>query len=348
MIHLNLFDLNIKITPLLDTLCLEKISDETYFSNKYSNYISNSRLSLINPSQDGSPEKFFEGFKPKYSAAFDLGSGVHCMCLQSDLYTICDEVNKPTAKMGALADRLYPIYKQGIITDEDIIEQATIIDYYGGSLSDSKISNIREKCASYWEGRRAFESSYLGKKEPLYFDSKSRQTVLNCVEALNKNTKIQDLLHPKGIIEDPIYDTEQAILLEVKVEIDEYPEFRLRIKSKLDHYSIDKELNTITVNDVKTIGKIVSEMDSNIKRFHYNRELAMYAWLLSLCAEKFYNMKSPMVKGNYLVVSTIPQYYTKVLPMTKGMFMEGWKEFEYLLKLVARYVATEYTTFGLY
>ena len=66
--------MNIKITPLLDTLCLEKISDETYFSNKYSNYISNSRLSLINPSQDGSPEKFFEGFKPKYSAAFDLGN----------------------------------------------------------------------------------------------------------------------------------------------------------------------------------------------------------------------------------------------------------------------------------
>lgn len=62
-----------KITPLIDTLRLQKIEDEEYFSKKYSNYISNSRLGLINPSQDGSFEKFIQGFKPIYSAAFDLG-----------------------------------------------------------------------------------------------------------------------------------------------------------------------------------------------------------------------------------------------------------------------------------
>ena len=54
---------NIKIIPLLDTLRLQKIDDSEYFSKKYSGYISNSRLSLINPKQDGSPEKFFNGFK---------------------------------------------------------------------------------------------------------------------------------------------------------------------------------------------------------------------------------------------------------------------------------------------
>ena len=62
------------ITPLLDTLRLQKIDDEEYFSEKYSNYISNSRLGLINPDEDGSPERFFAGFKPMYSAAFDLGN----------------------------------------------------------------------------------------------------------------------------------------------------------------------------------------------------------------------------------------------------------------------------------
>ena len=143
-------------------------------------------------------------------------------------------------------------------------------------------------------------------------------------------------------------EMEQAILLDVLVEMPNGHKFILKLKAKLDNYTIDKENNIVTVNDVKTIGKIVSEMQGNIDRYHYNREFAVYAYLLCRCAEKFYNMKSPMVKGNSLVVSTIPQYYTKVLPMTKGMFMEGWKEFEYLLKLVARYVATEYTTFGLY
>lgn len=65
----------IKITPLLDTLRLEKISDSVYFSEPYKNYVSNSRLGLIYDFEIGleTPERFFEGFKPKYSAAFDLG-----------------------------------------------------------------------------------------------------------------------------------------------------------------------------------------------------------------------------------------------------------------------------------
>jgi hypothetical protein len=340
--------MNIKIVPLLDTLYLQKISDEEYFSKKYSNYISNSRLSLINPEQEGTPEKFFQGFKPVYSAAFDLGSGVHQLTLQKDLFEICDAVDKPTAKLGALADRLYPIYLKGNIDDKDIAQQAAIIDYYGGNLSSNRLKEVRNKCSKYWSDRKKFEQSYKGDKEILYFDLRSRETVKNCVKALSNNKNIQALLHPMGLLEDPISETEQAILLDVEVEIEGYPKFKLKIKSKLDHYSIDPESNTITVNDVKTIGKIVSEMNNNISRFHYNREIAMYSWLLSLCAKKFYNLDNPTVKGNYLVVSTIPQYYTKVLPMTKAMFKEGWEEFVKLLKSVAKSVAVDHQDFGIW
>lgn len=337
------------IKPLIDTLRLQKIDDEEYFSKKYSNYISNSRLSLINPDQDGNPEKFFQGFKPIYSAAFDLGSGVHQLTLQNDLFDVCMTVNKPTAKMGALADRLFHLYKEkGEVTDEDIIKEATTIDYYGGNLSSSKIEAVREKCEPYWRDRLEYSSSYKGSKEVLYFDPKSREIVLNCIDSLSKNKKIQNLLNPKGLVEDPISDTEQAILLDIEVEIEGYPKFILKLKSKLDHYSIDKETNTITVNDVKTIGKIVSEMPSNIERFHYNREIAMYSWLLSLCAKKYYDMDNPTVKGNYLVVSTIPGHYTKVLPMTCKMFKEGWDEFKRLLQLVAESVAKEHSDFGIW
>ena len=45
----------IKITPLLDTLRLENISDASYFGEHYSDYISNSRMGLINPAQGGTP-----------------------------------------------------------------------------------------------------------------------------------------------------------------------------------------------------------------------------------------------------------------------------------------------------
>lgn len=342
---------DIKITPLIDTLRLEKIDDAIYFSEPYKNYVSNSRLGLIYDFEIGleTPDKFFAGFKPKYSAAFDLGSGTHQLCLQNDLYEVVMTVDKPTAKMGALADRLYPIYKDHLPNSEEIIKEATIIDYYGGNLSENKIKGVYEKCIPYWESRKAFEASYDGTKELLFFDPKSRETVLNCVSALNNNKNIQNLLHPKGLIEDPISECEQAILLDVKIEVPGFDSFILRLKAKLDNYTIDKENNVITVNDVKTIGKIVSEMEGNIAKFRYNREFAVYAYLLKLCSEKFYGMVNPTIKGNYLVVSTIPSYYTKVIPMTKKMYKEGFEEFSFLLRMVAKYVTTdEYKDFGIW
>lgn len=64
---------DIKLEPLLDTLIIDKINDEVYFSPTYKNYISNSRLSLLNPKQQGSPEKFFAGFKQSFNPSFALG-----------------------------------------------------------------------------------------------------------------------------------------------------------------------------------------------------------------------------------------------------------------------------------
>lgn len=65
----------IEITPLIETLEFKKLDDSVYFSNKYSKYISNSRLSLLNPLQDGNPKLFFEGLGKhnKYSDALIFG-----------------------------------------------------------------------------------------------------------------------------------------------------------------------------------------------------------------------------------------------------------------------------------
>lgn len=341
---------DIKITPIIESLKLQKISDEVYFSEPYRNYISNSRLGLINPKQGGSPESFFNGFKSTYSQAFELGSFVHMLSLQKELYEVVNSVDRPSAKMGALADRLYKIYNGHIPTAEDICKEAAAIDYYGGNLSQKRIDEVIEKCSDYWLKRKQFERKYKGDKTLLFYDPKLRETGLNCVNALENNKKIQDLLHPKGLIIDPISEMEQAILLDVIVEVPNCPKFILKLKAKLDNYTIDEENNTLCVNDVKTIGKIVSEMPNNIQRFHYNREFAVYGFLLKLCAEKFYGMKNPTMKGNYLVVSTIPGHYTKVIPMTKAMFIEGLNEFKYLLRLVAQNVATnpEYKDFGIW
>ena len=339
----------IQITPLLDTLRLEKISDSEYFSDHYKNYISNSRLSLINPTQGGSREKFFKGFQPIYSSSLDLGSTVHQMCLQSEYFTICNEVNKPTAKVGVIADKHYPNFNGEIPSKEDICKIATEIDYYHGILSDKQYQTVIDKCMPYWASRHDFEQSYTGVEEVIYLDPKTRETASACITALNNNKSVQKILHPDGLIETPISENEQAILLDVEVKIPESSKtFVLRLKSKLDNYTIDKESNTICVNDIKTLGRILSEFSTNVDRYRYNRELSMYSFLLGLCAKKFYNMDSPKVKGNYLVVSTIPQYYSKVVPMTKKDFLEGWNEFKTLLRMVAQAVYEEYPEFAIW
>ena len=125
---------NIKITPLIDTLRLQKISDEVYFSERYANYISNSRLSLINPEQEDNPQAFFEGLSKnnKYSDALIFGSAVHELTLQPELFYLCFDVDRPTAKAGFMADELYSKFKGNVPTDEAIKDASNKIDYYKG------------------------------------------------------------------------------------------------------------------------------------------------------------------------------------------------------------------------
>lgn len=329
----------IKLRPLLETLRLEKISDSVYFSETYKNYVSNSRLGLINPRQEGSPDKFFTGFTNFYSPSLIIGSAIHELVLQPESFELSEDIGKPTAKLGLMADELYPLFIQHPITKDDVINASNKVDYYKGKITKELVSKILESCTPYWKARQQKELDLSQDKEIIYLDTKSLEITKSCVLALQNNKYVQELLHPKGIIDDPISENEQAILLDVEVNCPNGKQFILHLKSKLDNYTIDTESNTIVVNDIKTIGKIVSEMDSNIKRFYYSREFGMYIYLLKMCAEKFYGLKNPKIQANYLIVSTIPNFYSKVRPVSYSEIKQGFHEFKTLLKYVAYNIA---------
>lgn len=324
----------IKLTPLLDTLQLVKISDAEYFSPKYGEYISNSRLGLLNPRQGGSPESFFTGFKDEgFISSLVIGSAVHELVLQNESFELAPALGKPTAKMGAMADELYPVWLKHPIRTSDITEASNKINYYKGKLTPDRIKQVNEQCIPYWKARKQLVSN--SNKELIYLDDKSRDTVYNCVEALTNNPQVQELLHPSGLIDAPISLNENALLLDVQAECPNGKTFIIHLKAKLDNFTIDLESDTVVVNDVKTIGKVVSEIDSNISKYHYSRELAMYLFLLRLYVIKEYGIENPTMKANYLVVSTIPQYYTKVRAMTKKECYAGLHEFRTLLRYAA-------------
>lgn len=330
---------NIKITPLVDTIKLCKISDEVYFSDEYADYISNSRLGLLNPLQDGSPEAFFKGKHFQISDSLLLGSAVHQCYLQEDDYYLCFDADRPTGKAGAIADEVFNYRDKDL--ENAIYKAADKVDYYKGKLDDKKLKILLDKCEPYWQQRAEYESRNTLTKTPIYLDKKAREKAQQCVHALKRNQYINKIMHPKGIITDPISENEQAVLMDIQIDMPEQS-FIFKLKSKIDNYTIDLETNTLCINDVKTLGKILSEFDNNFKRFHYARELALYSWLMQLYVKKQYDVDDWTIKSNCLVVSTIPDYYTKVYKVTKGDFKEGFEEFKYLIRLAAYYYSKGY------
>lgn len=330
---------NVKLIPLFDTIQLIEMSDEEYFSDKWAGYISNSKLALINPDQDGSPQIYKEGLSkhPKYSDSLVFGSAVHELVLQPKEFAVVNNVDRPTAKMGAMADELYKTFlsNKGVVSDKDIIAASDKIDYYKGKMDSIKIENVKDKCINYWWDRRDWESGHNNSEiEPIYLDPKSREKLQLCLASVEANKEVQDLLHPKGVFEEPISMNEAALFMDVKAE-HEGKETILKLKGKLDNFTIDIETNEVVLNDLKTTGHWLIDFGDSFKKYHYNRQMAMYAWMLRSYVQKQYNIKPSSLMANMLLVCTVPDYRAGVFRVTNGEIRKGFLEFKDLLQRVA-------------
>lgn len=323
--------------PMLDTLQLLDISDDVYFSESYANYISNSRLKLINPEQGGSPQLYKKGLAGGImTESLFRGSVVHCITLQPDDYVIAPLTTRPTAKLGLLADECFKQFKtKWDVTDDEIIAASNKVDYYKNMMTQDRIKAIRESCKPYWEGRTDWESRSQDKREPLFLDSKSWEIVQACLKSLQEHKGIQNLLHPKGITQEPIVCNEGTLIMDVRAIVDGR-ETILKLKAKLDNFSINLETNTIFLNDLKTSGHILAEFGTNsFVNFHYSRQAAMYLWLLYLYANKTYGLVNPNMYVNFMVVSTIPDYRAGIYECSNSEIEQGMFEFKRLLRMVA-------------
>lgn len=338
----------IKITPLLETLRFEDIDDHIYFSEKYSGYVSNSRLGLINPAQDGSPKNYFEGLTKhnKFSDSLIFGSAIHECVLQPESFYLVNEVDRPTAKTGYIADYCWDMSdKSGKLPLDDIFQTAAVkFDYYSGLLTKTKLETLKKNITPYFKQRAAYESTgHDVSFHPIYLDPKSRDRLNGCLTSLATNAPIQALLNPLDSSGKELpHGNEKTILLDVQIEIPDQKPFVLRLKSKLDNYTIDEENNVIIVNDLKTTSKWCKYFNEAFTNFHYFREMGMYTYLLNLVSQKYFNLKNPEIQSNCLVVETMPDYMSSVYKVSNNELVRGFKEFTYLLRLVAFYTAFGY------
>lgn len=325
---------DIKLIPILDSIYYEEMSDERYFSSEFSEYISNSRLSLINPLQDGSPEKYLAGTGSQYSDSLVLGSAVHELILQPEEFEVAEGIERPTAKMGAMADELFKIYQvNGKVSNEDIIKASDRIGYFKGKMNDVKIDNVIQQCTHYWNDRFSWEQGNM-EKIPIYLDAKNKEKLAHCISSVSKHKGIQSLLHPEGFTETPISMNEAALFIDIKAEY-EGKETILKLKGKLDNFTIDLETNSIVLNDLKTTGHYISKFSESYEKYHYYRQMALYLWMLQLYVKSDYNIDLNSLTANMLLVSTVPEYKAGIYKVSKNDISKGFKELSDLLKRVA-------------
>lgn len=341
----------VKIEIIPETIRCFKLTDEEYFTNpEYKDYISNSKLSLINPDEEGSEEKFESGFDSKYSASYALGSAVHAITLQPDEYIISD-LKTPNGKLGIFVTEVLNFRKLGNTIEKSFKLASEKADYYSGKLSATRIKTaIKGGLAFYLKYNKEEKKG----KETLYLSESIYEKWESCMNGVYNNPQIQGLLNPEGLLEDPQSYNEYAIFCEVDVTINGKTT-RVKLKAKLDNFTINHESNTVTLNDLKTTGKPVNFfMGSKVKeldgegndryvfykgsfdKYHYYRQLGMYLWLLQAWVKKECGVCYSS-KANLLVVETIPHFRSKVYPVNGKQIKKGLDEFKELITLVVEW-----------
>lgn len=342
-----------KIEIIPETIKVIKLTDEEYFSvPEYRDYISNSKLGLLNPEEGGSLEKYLTGFSSDYSDSFALGSAVHAMILQPDFFTISD-LRKPGGKLGLFAEKVFEFRKQGLTIQDAIIKASEDANYYSGKLSPTRLKTAIRSSLPFYIKRLAVQEDI--DKKTLYLSDTIATKYEQCVTGVLSDSKIMGTLFPQGLLSPAEVFNEYAIFAEVNVTLEDDRIIRLKIKAKLDNYTINHETQELTLNDLKTTGKPIGFFmgnwvkginpetgledkiwyDGSFQKFHYYRQMGMYLWMLS-CAIKHLNGINYDLKANMLVVETIPEFRSRIYSVSGTQIKKGLEEFKKLLILVAK------------
>ncbi len=277
-----------KIKVIKDSIRRVQMSDEEYFGPKYKNYVSNSKLGLLNPAQGGSPQKFFEGFKSSGSQAFALGSAVHQLTLEPNDYVLSD-ITTPSGKLGKMYAKfiehltkeslLDPLIKElnattdskfdkfiELIETNPNIERGLVlacldaeyyvkdVENYSGEGLPSRIKTGLIKVFAHFI---ADKPEMIDGKRVIYLPSDLYEKCKSCTNSLKADVSIQNALNW------PLSYCEDVVLAELEISFpkdfnDDFSEMITTIvpvKIKIDNWTIDHSDKKFVLNDLKTTGK---------------------------------------------------------------------------------------------
>lgn len=319
------------------------MSDEEYFSSKYSHYLSNSRIGLLNPDEGGSFEKFERGYDSKYSDSFALGGAVHCKVLQEDEFEIAT-IQKPNGKLGVFIEALIEHEKKGL-SRKDAAKQASIdTDYYSKNFTDKRLQTAMEKGGEFYEQKLVYPEDEEG-IESIFLSVANYEKYLQIMDGIARS-KIGNYINPLGLLDTPESYNEYAIFCDLEV-IDGETTTIVPIKGKIDNFTVCHENEEIVLNDLKTTGKPVlffmggtdkegNWYDGSMQKFRYYRQMGLYGWLLMAAMKQIHGLEYKF-KANMLVVETIPDFRSKIYKVTNSHIKAGMQEFKELIKGYVRW-----------
>ena len=325
---------DIKISPIYESVHREKMSDERYFSDEFSDYISNSRLKLINPKDGGSPSKYKAGFTGEFTNSLAIGSAVHCLLLQGDTFVLGPDINKPSAKLGLVIDKIREYRIKGYTVNESINKACLDIHYYEKNINPSRIKSIIKSGFEYYKNCK-----YILDDHAIILSSKDREIVKRCLNNLNTH-RVKRILNPIDLFGEEMDSfNEEAFFINL---IGKYKdkECEIKLKMKADNWTLDIENKIVTLNDLKTTGHSINtfmEKDGSFYKFSYYRQFALYLWIILQYCKKELAFKSDewIYKCNVIVVETIQDNKVGIFPISKELLDYGRTEFCKLLKMVA-------------
>lgn len=330
-----------KVELLKDSIEKKEMSDLEYFSN-YVDYISNSRLKLINPLENGSPIRYLEN-ESVTTPSLIFGSCIHQLILQPEEFELVYYEHKPSGKLGLFIEHLVDNRVNKKQDAETAIRNASISsNYYSNKLSKNLLKTALLK------GRQYYKDLYFNNfknytKTPIIVSLKNYQEIVNCMDNFRRSNSYR-ILNKQNITHTKENHNEEAIFAHFKVTLPTKEEVILPFKAKLDNYSIDPDFNEIILNDIKTTSHEVNSFmgqknpEDNTKwqfgsfqRYHYYRQIAVYMFIL----QNLINKPDYKYSANILAIESSGEYNSRVFKISNEYIKLGIKELKNLLCRIA-------------
>lgn len=286
--------------------------------------ISNSRLSIINPSQGGSIRKYQQWLEEpdedRELRYFERGRLLHMSILEPHLYEV-ENLERPSDSICTIVQKVFNEFgAKGTLPSADQIELnnrafseavfAAALDVgYGQSWkSETLLNKVHEQGIEYY-------NFLVSASDKIVITKKDKEVIDECYLALQKNPETQKIL----------FQEEHENEVEIYADRD-----GLKVKGKLDKYREDEDI--VTVTDLKTTSSPISLFPYSFVKFRYYRQSAFYDYLARIKYARVHGKPPKAVRHQLIVVETRSPYETMIYDVSSDWLEYGNKEINNILQ----------------